>query len=48
MKHLLATTITAALALGAAAGFAQDADPTLVAQARQLATPRSEASFVRQ
>ncbi len=36
------------LAVGTSGSFAQDADPALVAQARALATARSEASFVRQ
>lgn len=44
MHKLLATTC----ALLATTGFAQDADPTLVAQARALSDARSEASFVRQ
>lgn len=40
--------LAAGLALVSIHTFAQDADPALVAQARQLSTPRSEASFVRQ
>ena len=36
------------LAVGTSGSFAQDADPAFVAQARALATARSEASFVRQ
>lgn len=39
----MAVLVTSTMAL-----YAQDADPTLVASARALATPRSESTFVRQ
>ena len=48
MNKLLAGAITTALAFGISSAFAQDANPALVEQARQLSTPRSEASFIRQ
>lgn len=48
MNNLLAAGTVATFGLVMNCALAQDADPALVAQARQLATPRSEASFVRQ
>lgn len=45
MKKLLMAAMLSSLV---APAVAQDADPALVAQARALATPRSEASFIRQ
>jgi metallo-beta-lactamase class B len=48
MNKLLATCALAGTALYTLPAFTQDADAALVAQARQLSTARSEASFVRQ
>jgi metallo-beta-lactamase class B len=48
MNRLLAGAMTAGLVMGVPGCFAQDANPALVEQARQLSTPRSEASFIRQ
>lgn len=49
MHRLFAKASTmAALVLGVASACAQDADPALVEQARQLSDARSQASFVRQ
>jgi metallo-beta-lactamase class B len=47
-KFFAGITAFAWLGFGAPAAFAQDADPTLVEQARLLSEPRSEAAFVRQ
>ena len=46
MNKLFATSLLATLMLNPA--LAQDADPALVAAARKLTTPRSEATFIRQ